>query len=167
MNNLPDVIAQTLENSFQYWTTASARIQAIVIVFSMLLAWALTKRSKPRILKFTQESTRPAWIEQSIRILSLLLLPLFLLIFALLSRGLLERFDFASVDLLNPFVNATTAWLIYRLVAGLTHNRLWIRWAAVLAFGMAALQSFGLLKPSFEFLESASFAIGKKYLVHT
>ena len=164
MNNLPDVIAQTLENSFQYWTTASARIQAIVIVFSMLLAWALTKRSKPRILKFTQESTRPAWIEQSIRILSLLLLPLFLLIFALLSRGLLERFDVASVDLLNPFVNATTAWLIYRLVAGLTHNRLWIRWAAVLAFGMAALQSFGLLKPSFDFLESASFAIGKNNL---
>lgn len=164
MTELPDKIAQILENSFHFWTTPSARIQAFVIVLSILLAWIVTKRVRPQILKFTQDPTRPSWIEQSIRILTLLLLPLFLLIFSLLSRGLLERFQLASVDLLNPFVNAITAWLIYRLVAGFTHNRFWIRWAAVLAFGMAALQSFGLLKPTFDFLESASFAVGKSNL---
>ncbi|MEL0099607.1 MAG: hypothetical protein VW907_08640, partial [Opitutae bacterium] len=120
MTELPDKIAQILENSFHFWTTPSARIQAFVIVLSILLAWIVTKRVRPQILKFTQDPTRPSWIEQSIRILTLLLLPLFLLIFSLLSRGLLERFQLASVDLLNPFVNAITAWLIYRLVAGFT-----------------------------------------------
>ena len=136
----------------------------MVIALSILLAWVFAKRSKPKIIKFTKDPTRPAWIERSILILAQLLLPLFLLLFALLSRGLMDRLELAPTDLLNPFVNATTAWLIYRLVAGLTHNRFWLRLAAVLAFGMAALQSFGLLEPTFDFLGSASFAVGKSTL---
>ncbi len=164
MNNFRIVLSQFWENAYQFWTTPSARIQAVVILLSIFLAWIFNKRAKPKILKFTLDPTLAAWIHQSITILSQLLLPLSLLLFSLLSRGLLERFELASIDLLNPFINATSAWLIYRLVAGLTHNRFWLRWAAVLAFGMAALQSFGLLEPTFDFLESASFAVGKSTL---
>ena len=164
MNDVSHSISQFWENAHLFWTTPSARIQALVIALSILLAWIFSKRSKPQIIKFTKDPTRPAWIERSILILAHLLLPLFLLLFALLSRGLLDRFKLAPTDLLNPFVNATTAWLIYRLVAGLTHNRFWLRLAAVLAFGMAALQSFGLLQPTFDFLGSASIAVGKSTL---
>ena len=164
MNDLSLALTQVWENAFQFWTTPSARIQAAVIGLSIFIAWISSQRAKPKILKLLQDQTRPAWIERTIRILAQLLLPLFLLLCSLLARGVLDRFGFASVDLLNPFVHATTAWLIYRLVAGLTHNRFWLRLAAVLAFGMAALQSFGLLEPTFDFLSSASFSIGKSTL---
>ena len=164
MSEIPSMIVQFWGNALLFWTTPSARTQAIIIGFAIFLAWILSNRLKPKLLRFTQDPTRPAWIERSICILSQLLLPLLLLLFSLLGRGLSERFNLASLDLLNPFVNATTAWLIYRLVAGLTHNRIWLRWVAVLAFGMAALQSFGLLEPTFDFLESASFAVGKSTL---
>ncbi|MDA9110494.1 hypothetical protein N9J62_01105, partial [bacterium] len=161
MNDLSLALTQVWENAFQFWTTPSARIQAAVIGLSIFIAWISSQRAKPKILKLLQDQTRPAWIERTIRILAQLLLPLVLLLCTLLARGVLDRFGFASVDLLNPFVHATTAWLIYRLVAGLTHNRFWLRLVAVLAFGMAALQSFGLLEPTLDFLSSASFAIGK------
>jgi small-conductance mechanosensitive channel len=164
MNDLSLALTQVWENAFQFWTTPSARIQAAVIGLSIFIAWISSQRAKPKILKLLQDQTKPAWIERTIRILAQLLLPLFLLLCSLLARGVLDRFGFASVDLLNPFVHATTAWLIYRLVAGLTHNRFWLRLAAVLAFGMAALQSFGLLEPTLDFLSSASFAIGKSKL---
>ena len=164
MNDLSLALTQVWENAFQFWTTPSARIQAAVIGLSIFIAWISSQRAKPKILKLLQDQTRPAWIERTIRILAQLLLPLILLLCSLLARGVLDRFGFASVDLLNPFVHATTAWLIYRLVAGLTHNRFWLRLAAVLAFGMAALQSFGLLEPTFDFLSSASFSIGKSTL---
>ena len=164
MNDLSLALTQVWENAFQFWTTPSARIQAAVIGLSIFIAWISSQRAKPKILKLLQDQTRPAWIERTIRILAQLLLPLFLLLCTLLARGVLDRFGFASVDLLNPFVHATTAWLIYRLVAGLTHNRFWLRLVAVLAFGMAALQSFGLLEPTLDFLSSASFAIGKSKL---
>ena len=56
---------------------------------------------------------------------------------------------------MQPVHGSSTDWS----QAGLTHNRFWLRVVAVLAFGMAALQSFGLLEPTFGFLESASFAV--------
>ena len=141
------------------------RFKPVLLLLSIFLSFLFARRTKPRILHFTLDPTRPAWIERE----RLELLPsfcfLFLLLFSLLARGLLTRFEFASVDLLNPFVHATTAWLIYRLVAGLTHNQFWLRLAAVLAFGIAALQSFGLLEPTFEFLGSLSFAVGKEHSI--
>lgn len=164
MNNLSTLVSQILGNAYQFWTTPSTQIQAVALFLSIFLSLLFAKHTKPKILKFTQDPTRPAWIETSARIFVQLLLPLFLLIFSLLARGLLTRFEFASVDLLNPCVNATTAWLIYRLVAGLTHNQFWLRLAAVLAFGIAALQSFGLFEPTFDFLGSLSFAVGKSTL---
>ena len=164
MNEVTLAIYKGWENAYQFWTTPSARIQATAIALSILVAWILCKRSKPKVIRLTQDPTRPLWMERSLRIFAQLLFPLYLLLFSILGRGLLDRFNFSSLDLINPFVHATTAWLIYRLVAGLTHNRFWLRLAAVLAFGIAALQSFGLLQPTFDFLGSLSFAVGKSNL---
>jgi len=164
MNEVTLAIYKGWENAYQFWTTPSARIQAAAIALSILVAWILCKRSKPKVIRLTQDPTRPLWMERSLRIFAQLLFPLYLLLFSILGRGLLDRFQFSSLDLINPFVHATTAWLIYRLVAGLTHNRFWLRLAAVLAFGIAALQSFGLLQPTFDFLGSLSFAVGKSNL---
>ncbi len=164
MNEVTLAISKGWENAYQFWTTPSARIQATAIALSILVAWILCKRSKPKVISLTQDPTRPPWMERSLRIFAQLLFPLYLLLFSILGRGLLDRFQFSSLDLINPFVHATTAWLIYRLVAGLTHNRFWLRLAAVLAFGIAALQSFGLLQPTFDFLGSLSFAVGKSNL---
>jgi small-conductance mechanosensitive channel len=164
MNEVTLAISKGWENAYQFWTTPSAGIQATAIALSILVAWILCKRSKPKFLRLVQDPTRPAWMERSLRIFAQLLLPLYLLLFSLLVRGFIDRFNFSSIDLINPFVHATTAWLIYRLVAGLTHNRFWLRLAAVLAFGIAALQSFGLLQPTFDFLGSLSFAVGKSNL---
>ena len=161
---MPGTLVQFWENASQFWTTPSARIQAFALLLSVTLAWITSKSLKPTVLRVTHDPSRPAWIERSVRILANLLLPLCLLLFSLFLRGILDRFSLSSIDLLNPFVHATTAWLIYRLVAGLTHNRFWLRVVAVLAFGMAALQSFGLLEPTFAFLGSVSFAVGKSQL---
>ena len=161
MTDLPGTLVQFWENASQFWTTPSARIQAFAFLLSVTLAWITSKSLKPTVLRVTHDPSRPAWIERSVRILANLLLPLCLLLFSLFLRGILDRFSLSSIDLLNPFVHATTAWLIYRLVAGLTHNRFWLRVVAVLAFGMAALQSFGLLEPTFAILGSVSFAVGK------
>ncbi len=164
MNELSATLVQASEKAARFWITPVAQIQALAIVSSMLLSWTLAKRCKPALAKFLHDPTKASWATKTCEILSNVLFPLFLLLLSLLARGLLERFEFASVDLLNPFINATFAWLIYRVVAGLTHNRFWLRLAAVTAFGMAALQSFGLLEPTFSFLESASFSIGKSNL---
>ena len=128
MNNLRILVSQLWESAYQFWTTPSAQIQAGALLLSIFLSFLFAKRTKPKILHFTLDPTRPAWIGRTARIIAQLLLPLFLLLFSLLARGLLTRFECASVDLLNPFVHATTAWLIYRLVAGLTHNQFWLSW---------------------------------------
>ena len=164
MTDLPGTLVQVWENASQFWTTPSARIQALALLLSVALAWITSNSIKPKLLRVTHDPSWPTWIDRSVRILANLLLPLCLLLFSLFLRGILDRFSLSSIDLLNPFVHATTAWLIYRLVAGLTHNRFWLRVVAVLAFGMAALQSFGLLEPTFAFLGSVSFAVGKSQL---
>ena len=155
----------------QVWDTAlafclspSAQFQSAIIALSIFLSWIFFKKAKPQIAKLKQDPTRPAWVERLATVVEKLLPPLFLLILILLGRGLFERTSFGVAHLLNPLVHATCAWLVYRLISGLTHNRLWLRWAALIVFGMAALQSFGLLEPTFDFLESASFAIGKSTL---
>ena len=80
MNDLSLALTQVWENAFQFWTTPSARIQAVVIGLSIFIAWISSKRAEPKILKLLQDQTRPAWIERTIRILAQLLLPLILLL---------------------------------------------------------------------------------------
>ena len=60
--------------------------------------------------------------------------------------------ELGSDALIRPFASAATAWAIYRLVSGFTQSRAWLRLIAVIAFSLAALHSFGLLKATLEVL---------------
>ena len=155
---------QLWETALQFCLSPSTQIQSSIFAISLLLAWFFNKKTKPQFIKFTQGLSHSSWIEHSTNIILKLLPPLFLLLLVLVGRGLFERTSLGHTNLLDPVVHATCAWLVYRLISGLTHNRLWLRWAALIVFGMAALQSFGLLQPTLGFLKSASFAIGKSTL---
>ena len=88
--------------------------------------------------------------------------PVYLLISCLLSVALVERFSISSHELIRPCTSAAGAWAIYRMVSGFIKSRAWIRLIAVLAFGLAALQSFGLLETTVELLNHLAFNIGDR-----
>ena len=130
MTDIGATFNQVWDTTLAFCLSPSAQVQSAIIALSIFLSWIFFKKAKPQIAKLKQDPTRPSWVERLATVVEKLLSPLFLLILILLGRGLFERTSFGIANLLNPLVHATCAWLVYRLISGLTHNRLWLRWAA-------------------------------------
>ena len=91
-----------------------------------------------------------------------MLAPVYLILLCLISLAVAGPLGLGSEALIRPFASAATAWAIYRLVSGFTQSRAWLRLIAVIAFGLAALHSFGLLEATMEVLELISFKVGDR-----
>ena len=88
--------------------------------------------------------------------------PFYLLTSCLIVLALVERFSISSQELIRPFTSVAGAWATYRMISGFIKSRAWLRLIAVLAFGLAALNSFGLLQTTLDLLRLLAFNVGDR-----
>ena len=88
--------------------------------------------------------------------------PFYLLTSCLIALALVERFSISSQELIRPFTSVAGAWATYRMISGFIKSRAWLRLIAVLAFGLAALNSFGLLQTTLDLLRLLAFNVGDR-----
>ena len=150
------------ENWEKLWMDPGIQLQFAVLIGLILLVFVLTKITKPLLLGISKDSAKNDFNKLLWGNLARMIAPIYLLISCLLSVALVERFSISSHELIRPFTSAAGAWAIYRMVSGFIKSRAWIRLIAVLAFGLAALQSFGLLETTIELLNHLAFNIGDR-----
>ena len=90
------------------------------------------------------------------------LLPIYLLTSCFIAVAVVAKFSISADELIRPFTSAAGAWAIYRMISGFIKSRAWLRLVAVVAFVLAALHSFGLLKATIDLLNLLAFNVGDR-----
>ena len=150
------------ENIKDFWLEPSIHIQGGILLGMLLLVVLLTRLTKPLIKSFSDHSVEESWSGKAWKHLERMLAPFYLILLCVVSLVIAGPLELGSEGLIRPFASAATAWAIYRLVSGFTQSRAWLRLIAVIAFGLAALHSFGLLQATVEVLELLSFKVGDR-----
>ena len=150
------------ENIKSFWLEPSILIQGGILLGMLLVAVLLTRLTKPLIKSLSEKSEEDSWSGKAWRHLERVLAPVYLILLCIVSLVIADPLKLGSESLIRPFASAATAWAIYRLVSGFTQSRAWLRLIAVIAFGLAALHSFGLLEATMEVLELISFKVGDR-----
>ena len=132
----------------------------VVIFIAVPLSYLLFHFTQRRFLKPKDDLTVSLWKQNSLRLIS----PFIFLILTLLCMSGFRSFNLPTDDLIKPAFNVSFAWMAYRLVGIFTTNRAWLRTIAVFLFGLAALQSFGILSITLNFLEMISFQFGERQI---
>ena len=128
----------------------------------LLVAFLLTHLTKPLIKSLSEKPGEDSWSGKAWKHMERMLAPVYLILLCIVSLVIADPLKLGSESLIRPFASAATAWAIYRLVSGFTQSRAWLRLIAVIAFGLAALHSFGLLEATMEVLELISFKVGDR-----
>ena len=131
----------------------------VVIFIAVPLSYLLFHFTQRRFLKPKDDLTVSLWKQNSLRLIS----PFIFLILTLLCMSGFRSFNLPTDDFIKP---ALTYLCLdgYRLVGIFTTNRAWLRTIAVFLFGLAALQSFGILSVTLNFLEMISFQFGERQI---
>ena len=144
------------------WSNTELRLQwvtlLVIILLTAILTSLLTRLIKKNFLKETESTTSEKWIVYSLRLLA----PTSFLLLSVLSLSGFQSLNLDTSDFIKPAFNVSVAWIIYRIVGIFTSNRTWLRSIAVVLFGLAALQSFGILSVTIELLEMISFQFGER-----
>ena len=145
------------------WTDNGLRFQWIALIAVVIVSGVLSNLSirlfKRNFIKDENEGQDwEAWKRNGLRLFP----PIVLLVLTVLCLSGFRALQFETSDFIQPAVNASTAWLLYRLVGIATTNRAWLRSIAVILFGLAALQSFGILSATLELLEMVAFQLGDR-----
>ena len=137
----------------QLWINFDMRYQwiglLVVIFIAVPLSYLLFHFTKRRFLKPKDDLTVSLLKQNSLKLIS----PFIFLILTLLCMSGFRSFNLPTDDLIKPAFNVSFAWMAYRLVGIFTTNRAWLRTIAVFLFGLAALQSFGILSVTLNFLK--------------
>ena len=88
--------------------------------------------------------------------------PIYLLTSCFIAVAVVSKFSISADELIRPFTSAAGAWAIYRMISGFIKSRAWLRLVAVVAFSLAALHSFGLLKTTIDLLNLLAFNVGDR-----
>ena len=128
----------------------------------LLIVIFLTRLTKPLIKSLSENCESDSWSQKAWKHSERMLAPIYLILLCLIGLATAGPLELGSDALIRPFASAATAWAIYRLVSGFTQSRAWLRLIAVIAFSLAALHSFGLLKATLEVLELISFKVGDR-----
>ena len=88
--------------------------------------------------------------------------PIYLLTSCFIAVAVVAKFSISADELIRPFTSAAGAWAIYRMISGFIKSRAWLRLVAVVAFVLAALHSFGLLKATIDLLNLLAFNVGDR-----
>ena len=145
-----------------FWEDPSFQLQAGILTCLIVLAFILTKLTKPLFLSLAANSEKSEFKKliwtNSIRMIA----PFYLLTSCLIVLALVERFSISSQELIRPFTSVAGAWATYRMISGFIKSRAWLRLIAVLAFSLAALNSFGLLQTTLDLLRLLAFNVGDR-----
>ena len=151
------------DNLLAFWTDPAIGIQAAIIFGLLLAVLLLTRITKPLFRNLAENSDKEEeWKGKVWAHLERMLAPMYLILGCILSLVIAEPLELTSEGLIRPFTSAASAWAIYRLIAGFTKSRAWLRLIAVFAFSLAALHSFGLLRTTLDVLELFSFKVGDR-----
>ena len=150
------------ENIKEFWLDPSVHLQGGLLLGMLLLVVLLTRLTQPLIKNLSENAEEESWSGKVWKHLERMLAPLYLIFLCIISLVIAGPLELGSEGLIRPFASAATAWAIYRLVSVFTRSRAWLRLIAVIAFGLAALHSFGLLETTMEVLELLSFKVGDR-----
>ena len=150
------------QNVQHLWINNELRYQwlslLVVIFFSTLLSAFLGKLYKTRFLSDAEETKHQILKTSFLRLIA----PSVFLILTVLCLSGFRSLNLDTADFIKPAFNVSVAWIAYRLFGVFTNNRTWLRTIAVFLFGLAALQSFGVLSITIELLEMVSFQFGER-----
>lgn len=138
----------------------STLVQGPAILIAFALAFLLSRPLERQARR--DFALRVHWMDQGVRFLVAVLIPL---IFPLLALAVLWLAVAAAVVMGWPHGVVTTvasllaAWIVIRLVTTLIGNIFWARLAALLAWTVAALNILGLLVPVILFLDGTAVQI--------
>jgi small-conductance mechanosensitive channel len=142
------------------------QIQGGILLGVILGVFLLTKLTKPPLKKLQENLDEEDWKSKVLAHLVRMIAPIYLLFGSLLSLFTVEHFELAKGNLLHPMASVATAWAIYRLISGFINSKAWLRFVAVIAFGMAILHSFGHLagplQTTVKILKGLDFGIGDR-----
>jgi small-conductance mechanosensitive channel len=146
----------------ELWKDPSIQIQFSILIGLIVFVFALTKLTKPLVISLSENNENSDLKKRFWNNISRMVAPLYLLTSCLLAVAVVERFSISSQELIRPFTSAAGAWATYRMISGFIKSRAWLRLIAVLAFGLAALHSFGLLETTIELLNLLAFNVGDR-----
>ena len=138
----------------------SVRLQLSVVAGLLCLSYLAARITKWRIHPLAKKEDSPEILRRGWSALERMVAPLFLLSLCLLTVVVFYEYHEPQNDLIRPFTSVAGAWGIFRLVSGFIKSRAWLRLIAVIAFGAAALHSFGLLGETLELLKKIGFHVG-------
>ncbi len=138
----------------------SIRLQLAVIAGLLCVSYLATRLTKWRIHPLAENPDSPPLLRKGWKALERMVAPLFLLSLCLLTVIVFYEYHDPERDLIRPFTSVAGAWGIFRLVSGFIKSRAWLRLVAVIAFGAAALHSFGLLSQTAVLLQKLGFNVG-------
>lgn len=144
------------------WLDPSIRLQFGLLLGLIALVFVLTKITKPLFITLSKQENSSDFKKLIWGNITRMLAPLYLLTACLIAVALVERFSISSKELIRPFTSVAGAWAVYRMISGFIKSRAWLRLIAVLAFGLAALHSFGLLDTTVELLSLLAFNVGDR-----
>lgn len=150
------------QNVQQLWINNELRYQwlslLVVIFLSTLLSTFLGKLYRTKFLIDAEETKYQVFKTNFLRLIA----PSVFLILTVFCLSGFRSLNLDTTDFIKPAFNVSVAWIIYRLFGVFTNNRTWLRTIAVFLFGLAALQSFGVLSITIELLEMVSFQFGER-----
>ena len=144
------------------WSNTELRLQwvtlLVIIPLTAVFTSLMTRLIKKNFLQQSGVTTSEKWLNHSLRLLA----PTTFLLLSVLCLSVFQSLQLDTSDFIRPAFNVSVAWMVYRMVGIFTSNRTWLRTIAVILFGLAALQSFGILSVTIELLEMISFQFGER-----
>ncbi|MDA8990700.1 mechanosensitive ion channel [Opitutales bacterium] len=150
-----DIQKLWIDDELKYQLLALIALAILAAIFSSIAKRVFQKNTISNENEFKGWTS---WKQYSLRLIP----PSILLVLAILGLSGFRSLGFATIDLIQPAVNASVAWLLYRLIGIFTTNRAWLSSVAIILFGLAALQSFGILSATIELLEMVAFQLGDR-----
>ena len=147
---------------YEFVFIPEVQFQACTACGTLVLAFFLSKLCLKFSPKSTEEDIVKVWKNKAWKLLERILFALISAFALLVALSAFERMAWSTNELLKPVLSLSIAWLSYRMIGFFIKSRAWLRLLAVLAFGLAALQCFGLLDKSIELLGVLAFNLGDR-----
>jgi small-conductance mechanosensitive channel len=136
-------------------------LQLGCIVLAALIAWIAAVQVRRRLDLGALTMGWPAYARLVVRVIAANTGVIVFVLLTVLAHAVTMAYALPSRShLVAIAIKLGTAWLIISLVAGLIHNRIIVRVAAVTAWTVAALSILGVLDNTLHTLDSVAFVIG-------
>lgn len=150
------------EQFYEFVFVPEVQIQAGAAGLTLVLTFLLSKLCLQFSPKLSEEDNTKEWKNKAWKLFEKILFPLLSAFALLIVLSAFDRIERSTSELLKPVLSLSVAWLSYRTIGFFIKSRAWLRLVAILAFGLAALQCFGLLDKSIELLGMLAFNLGDR-----